>query len=46
MDFIVGLAMMARKFESIWVIMDRISKCATSYQSTPAMMLKDMFDRG
>jgi hypothetical protein len=26
MDFIVGLPMMARKFDSIWVIMDRLSK--------------------
>jgi hypothetical protein len=25
-DFIVGLPMMARKFDSIWVIMDRLSK--------------------
>jgi hypothetical protein len=28
MDFIVGLPMMARKFDSIWVIMDRLSKSA------------------
>jgi hypothetical protein len=26
MDFIVGLPMMARKFDSIWVIMDRLFK--------------------
>jgi hypothetical protein len=26
MDFIVGLPMMARKFDSIWVIVDRLSK--------------------
>jgi hypothetical protein len=26
MDYIVGLPMMARKFDSIWVIMDRLSK--------------------
>jgi hypothetical protein len=26
MDFIVGLPKMARKFDSIWVIMDRLSK--------------------
>jgi hypothetical protein len=26
MDFIVGLPMMAHKFDSIWVIMDRLSK--------------------
>jgi hypothetical protein len=26
MDFIVGLPLMARKFDSIWVIMDRLSK--------------------
>jgi hypothetical protein len=28
MDFIVGLPMTARKFDSIWVIMDRLSKFA------------------
>jgi hypothetical protein len=28
MDFIVGLPMMARKFDSIWVIVDRLSKSA------------------
>jgi hypothetical protein len=28
MDFIVGLPMMALKFDSIWVIMDRLSKSA------------------
>jgi hypothetical protein len=28
MDFIVGLPMTARKFDSIWVIMDRLSKSA------------------
>jgi hypothetical protein len=28
MDFIVGLPMMVRKFDSIWVIMDRLSKSA------------------
>jgi hypothetical protein len=28
MDFIVGLSMMARKFDSIWVIVDRLSKSA------------------
>jgi hypothetical protein len=28
MDFIVGLPMMSRKFDSIWVIMDRLSKYA------------------
>jgi hypothetical protein len=28
MDFIVGLPMMARKFNLIWVIMDRLSKSA------------------
>jgi hypothetical protein len=26
MDFIVGLPLMARKFDSIWVIVDRLSK--------------------
>jgi hypothetical protein len=26
MDFIVGLPMMARKFDSIWVIVDQLSK--------------------
>jgi hypothetical protein len=28
MDFIMGLQMMARKFDSIWVIVDRLSKSA------------------
>jgi hypothetical protein len=28
MDFIVGLPMMARKFDLIWVIMDRFTKSA------------------
>jgi hypothetical protein len=28
MDFIVGLPMMAHKFDSIWVIVDRLSKFA------------------
>jgi hypothetical protein len=28
MDFIMGLPMMAHKFDSIWVIMDRLSKSA------------------
>jgi hypothetical protein len=28
MDFIVGLPMTAHKFDSIWVIMDRLSKSA------------------
>jgi hypothetical protein len=28
MDFIVGLPMTARKFDSIWVIMDQLSKSA------------------
>jgi hypothetical protein len=28
MDFIVGLPMTARKFDLIWVIMDRLSKYA------------------
>jgi hypothetical protein len=28
MDFIVGLPMTARKFDSIWVIMDQFSKSA------------------
>jgi hypothetical protein len=28
MDFIVGLPLMARKFDSIWVIVDRLSKSA------------------
>jgi hypothetical protein len=27
-DFIVGLPMMTRKFDSIWVIVDRLSKAA------------------
>jgi hypothetical protein len=26
MDFIVGLSMMTRKFDSIWVIIDQLSK--------------------
>jgi hypothetical protein len=28
MDFIVGLPMMAHKFDLIWVIVDRLTKCA------------------
>jgi hypothetical protein len=28
MDFIVGLPMMTRKFDSIWVIVNRLSKSA------------------
>jgi hypothetical protein len=28
MDFIMGLPMTARKFDSIWVIMDQFSKSA------------------
>jgi hypothetical protein len=28
MDFIVGLPMTAHKFDSIWVIVDRLSKSA------------------
>jgi hypothetical protein len=28
MDFILGLPLTARKFESIWVTMDRLTKCA------------------
>jgi hypothetical protein len=28
MDFIVGLPLMTHKFDSIWVIMDRLSKSA------------------
>jgi hypothetical protein len=28
MDFIVGLLMTARKFDSFWVIVDRLSKSA------------------
>jgi hypothetical protein len=28
MDFIVGLPMMAHKFDSIWVIVDQLSKSA------------------
>jgi hypothetical protein len=28
MDFIVGLPLTAHKFDSIWVIVDRLSKCA------------------
>jgi hypothetical protein len=28
MDFIVGLPLMARKFDSIWMIVDRLSKSA------------------
>jgi hypothetical protein len=34
--------LMAHKFDSIWVIIDRLSKSATSYLSTPVMMLEDM----
>jgi hypothetical protein len=39
MDFIVGLPLMAHKFDSIWVIVDRLSKSA---HFIPIMMLEGM----
>jgi hypothetical protein len=32
MDFIVGLPLTARKFNSIWVIVDRLTKSAREHQ--------------
>jgi hypothetical protein len=43
MDFIVVLPMMAHKFDSIWVIVDRLSKSTHFIPSTPTMMLEDMW---
>jgi hypothetical protein len=42
MDFFVGLPLLARKFDSIWVNVDRLSKSTTSYPSTPTTTLIDM----
>jgi hypothetical protein len=40
MDFIVGLPPTARKFDSIWVIVDRFTKSAHLYSCTPASQLR------
>jgi hypothetical protein len=36
MHFIMGLLLTTRKFDSIWVIMDRFTKSPTLYPCTPA----------
>jgi hypothetical protein len=41
-DFIVGLPLTARKYNSIWVTVDRLTKSATSYLSTPTTMIRNM----
>jgi hypothetical protein len=42
MNFIMGLPMMARKFDSIWVIVDRLSKSAHFILFTPITMFRSM----
>jgi hypothetical protein len=42
MGFIVGLPFTAHNLNSIWVIVDRLSKYAPSYPSTPITMLRSM----
>jgi hypothetical protein len=42
MDFIVGLPVMAHKFDSIWVIWIDSSNLATSYPSTSTSRFKSM----
>jgi hypothetical protein len=42
MDFIVGLLLMAHKFYSIWVVVDRLPKSIHFILVTLIMMLEDM----
>jgi hypothetical protein len=42
MDFIVGLPLTAHKFDSIWLIVDRLSKCTHLY--SPRVMLARSFE--
>jgi hypothetical protein len=42
MYFIVGLPLMARKFDSIWVIVDRLSKSAHFIPVHTGMMFEDI----
>jgi hypothetical protein len=42
MDFIVGLPLTAHKFDSIWVIMDRLTKSAHFIPSTPLKRFTSM----
>jgi hypothetical protein len=44
MDFIVGLPLTGRKFNSIWIIVDRLTKSThfISFQCTPSTELKSM----
>jgi hypothetical protein len=42
MDFIVGLPLTTRKFDSIWVIVDRLTKSTHLIPSTPSIELRSM----
>jgi hypothetical protein len=42
MNFIMGLPMTARKYDSIWVIVDWFTNWLILYLSTPAMMPRSM----
>jgi hypothetical protein len=43
MDFIGGLPLMACKFDSIWVIVDRLSKSAHFIPFTPLTIFRSMW---